>query len=673
MSRRIWKVRKPDLDKIDTLAPLCGDVFTAALFCSAGIDTPEKIEEFMSDDTELSDPFLIKDMDKAVAAINDALDADEKICVFGDYDADGVTATAVLMSYLESLGADVFPYIPSRLTEGYGLSPDAVDRLSELGVGLIITVDNGISALDAADRAAELGIKLVVTDHHTVGPVLPKAEAVVDPHREDDESPYHDYAGCGVALKLICAMEDGDDLIMENYADLVAVGTIADIVPLTGENRKIVRQGLININTSPRPGIEALFDGAGFKPEKMTSSSVSFTVAPRINAGGRMGDADTALALLLSEDRNDAAHHAAKLEECNNRRHEEENRILGAIAEMTKRDPSLLTRRFLVFAGEDWHPGVIGIVAARVTEKFGRPSCVISFEGGEGKGSCRSIEGFSVYDALSAVSDTLTHFGGHTQAAGLGLKKEMLGAFTEAVNEYAASHKTEPPVLQLSCRVNPSSLDVSMCDSIEKLEPFGAKNPVPVIGLYGMTVGDVIPLKNGKHIKIVLKKDSASVDVLKFNMSPDAFPYRMGDTVDAAVELSKNFYMGSYTLSAKLVDLRPAGADDRAVIGALEAFGDVMRGAGGADEKELCLPDRKLIESIYKHIRSQIKVRGDAEIIARRLDIPARDTGKVSAALEALTQTGLVTHEGAVYKINKNPQRVDLTQSAILRAVGYTG
>lgn len=412
----------------------------AMLLQIRGVEQPEEVMQFLGDDADFSDPFLMADMDKAVARIEKAIEGFEKICVYGDYDADGVTSTALLYSYLEGRGADVSYYIPSREAEGYGMNMAAVEKMREQGVQLIITVDNGISAADEIAYANTLGIDTVVTDHHKPPETLPDACALVDPHRADCESPCKELCGVGVAFKLVMALEDGDldiDGLLFQYADLAALGTIGDVVPLTGENRIFVKCGLSLLRDSSREGICAMLEDAAITPSKLSAGKVAFTLVPRINACGRLALSQKSVQLLLTNDKELAQETAQELGRDNAERQQIERDILKTIEEELTRSPAIRRDRVIVVDGEGWHPGVIGIVAARIKELYGKPALVLSRDGDTAKGSGRSIKGFSLIDAVSACSEYLAYFGGHPMAAGLTMPSGQIGAFRAAINEYA--------------------------------------------------------------------------------------------------------------------------------------------------------------------------------------------------------------------------------------------
>ena len=414
MHRKLWQIAGVDKEKAAAIADRHNlDPFAALLLSSRGISSDQQVHDFMCDDAPLCDPFSLKDMDTAAAEIHRALECGERIAVYGDYDADGVTASALLYLFLETLGADVLCYIPDRNSEGYGLNKKAIDRLKNDGVQLIVTVDNGISAIEEADYIYACGMWLVVTDHHKVGSVLPRAEAVVDPHRSDCLCSFEDWAGVGVAFKLACALSQDDaENILDDFADLITIGTIADVVPLTGENRTIVKYGIRKINEGGNFGLAALKRVALSAPRALTANGIAFSIVPRLNAVGRIDRADEAFELLISDSEEHAQMLAQKISDCNSVRQSLEQKIMAEAEKQLQEMPALRFDRVLVFNGEGWHGGVIGIVAARLTERFGKPTIVITSDGEEAKGSGRSLEGFSLYDAIDSVRDLLTHFGG---------------------------------------------------------------------------------------------------------------------------------------------------------------------------------------------------------------------------------------------------------------------
>ena len=440
MVYRSWLVNRPDKTASKTLSKATGaPPLVCDVLLSRGLDTPEAINRFIREEPPLSSPSLLKQIDIAVERIHAAVDAGERIAVFGDYDVDGVCSTALMYTYLESIGAEVYYKLPSRADDGYGLSKAAIDLIASKGITLVITVDNGISAYEEIAYAKTLGVDVIVTDHHLPPQKLPDAVAVIDPLQEGDESPCKSLAGVGVAFKVICAIEGcAPEDLMPYYADFVAIGTVADIMALTGENRIMVRHGIQLLQQSERPGLRALLDVSGFTNKTVTAENVSFAIAPRINAAGRMEDATAALRLLLTEEEEEAAALARRLDEYNQARQKTEQEIVQGIVDRIATDDVLKNRRVIVVWGEGYHPGVIGIVASRLVERFGRPAIVFSIDGDEAKGSGRSVAGFSLYTAISACKEILVRYGGHDLAAGMSVKRENLVRFSEMINEFSA-------------------------------------------------------------------------------------------------------------------------------------------------------------------------------------------------------------------------------------------
>lgn len=676
MNRRAWNIIPYDKAKALRLAHETGaDEFAVLLLLSRGCDTADKILDFINcNDMPLSSPFEIKDMDRAVQRIREGIENGEKILVYGDYDCDGVTATALLCSYLEAVGANVHYYIPSRINEGYGLGDAGVKSIIENGYTLVITVDNGISAVEEAKTLKEHGISLVVTDHHTAGEILPDADAVVDPHRADDTSNCKELAGVGVALKLCAALEGGDcETVLGELGELAAIGTVADIVPLTGENRTIVSLGLQQLARTNRPGLRALIDlTAGGR--ELSSTTVAFTVAPRINAAGRMDDALAALRLLMTEDEIEAEECARRLCALNTERQQTEAGISAKADEFFASHPKRLLDRVTVVAGEAFHPGVVGIAAARLVDKYSKPAIVINIpEEGACRGSCRSVEGFSMYLALEACRDLLIQFGGHTLAAGFSIEKENIDEFTKRINEYARSVGDFYPTLNIDCRLNPANLTEEIFESLALLEPFGASNPMPVFGLFGMTVAAVKSIGGGKHLRVTLTRAGVTVNAVWFGRTAEAFPFKAGDEADVAVRLEKNEYMGKTSVSVQIKDMRPAGSDDRIVFGGLSLCDGVRRDESISEKaKHFLCPDRNYIGRVYKYIREKEPVNAPEEIIAVRIGDKPENAGKLRLCLAALSDAGLIENDGSGYCVSRSGKKADLTQSVLLKRVGYS-
>ena len=678
MILRKWEVRPLDKERAAAFAQTYGvPFFLAMLMNIRGLDDAAHLREFLGEGEPLSDPFLLKNMDKAAARITRAVDNMEKIAVYGDYDADGVTSTAMLYSYLETRGADVIFYIPQREGEGYGMNIGAVEYLKEQGVSLIVTVDNGISSVQEVARANELGIDVVVTDHHRPQEILPNAVAVVDAYRPDDTSPYKHFSGVGIAFKLLMALEDGagdvEDLL-EAYSDLAAIGTIGDIVPLTGENRTLIRAGLERLSQSDRPGVQALLENAGIAGKALTSTNVAFTLVPRINATGRMGAPERAVRLLISGYEEEAGTLSEEICADN----EERRRVEAEIAEAAFADIEVkgyMKDRVVVVDGENWHHGVIGIVASRVTERCGKPCMIISRGETEAKGSGRSIEGFSLFEAICACGDLLIKFGGHPMAAGVTLKPENIEAFRKRINQYAAEHFPQMPTqtVTLDCKLNPAALSVSMAQSLTQLEPFGNGNPQPVFGLFNMELSNVTPVGGGGHLRLTLEKNGAVITAMRFNTKPEELPYRIGDKIDLAVQLEAREFRGQPSLTVIVRDMKFAAFDTEKNIASLASFEKWQRGEVlSAEDKNRLYPDRACLAAIYRALRT---VNGKETDQIRFVSQLGKDMtlGLFKTALLVFEERGLVHSEIAddtfTATLIETSGKTDITRSPVLLAL----
>ena len=534
------------------------------VLASRGIETAEQAAAFLEHEQRLMySPFLMADMDKAVARLQQALAAGERMAVFGDYDVDGITATCILVDYLQSRGADVLHYIPRRIEDGYGLSRDAIENLYRQGARLLITVDCGITGVEEVDFANSLGMDVIITDHHECKETLPHAAAVVDPHRPDCGYPFKHLAGCGVALKLVLALggPDREEALFSRYCTLAAIGTVADVMQMSGENRTIVSRGLAAIEHSDFIGLHALLKEAGLAGREITSVQIGFVLAPRINAAGRMGAADKAAELLLCTDPAEAERMARELCALNRERQNVEQTIYSQAEEMIARLPDR-DRSALVLESSRWHQGVVGIVASRLSEKYSRPSFMIHLNGDTGKGSCRSWGGFNLFAALENCKDLLLGFGGHELAAGFTIEEANIPAFRERMNDYARSFQGgAAPVSVLDVDVaitHPSAVTLEELEALSALEPYGSGNARPVFCLLGATLLRTQNVGQNRHLKLRLGKGSAQFDGIFFSTVAEDCGCRPGDRVDAAFYLQVNEFRGSRTVQLQMVDLRPS-------------------------------------------------------------------------------------------------------------------
>ena len=675
LNRKKWVVSESNRDIAAEIAENCGvDPFAAYLLVARGLTDEFLVESFLFD-TDIIDPFLLPDMEKACERIRSAMENGEKITVFGDYDADGVTSTALLYSYLSKNGANVDYYIPDRAGEGYGMNIDAVEALKERGTSLIITVDNGISAIEEIERAKELSIDVVVTDHHQVGEALPCAVAVVDPHRKDCDLDFCEWAGVGVAFKLVSALADCDAYdLLDEYGDILAIGTIADIVALKGENRILVRGGLSVLNDayrsgSLRKGLKALIDESGTN-KNMTSMSAAFRIAPRINAAGRMGSANRAIKLLLTDDAEEAALLAKEIGEANTERQSTEGGITEFAEKYIESHPEIKFARVIVVDGDAWHQGVIGIVASRLCEKYGKPCIVISKAGDVAKGSGRSVEGFSLYDALSYCKDILVQFGGHKLAAGLTVETKNIDAFRQLINEYAKKSESVLPLLKLDCKLNPASVSLDLLSSISVLEPFGAENPQPLFGLFGMKITGIQPVGSNKHIRLTVNKNGVSLPVMLFSVTPEDFPFCVSDVVDLAIRLSQNEYMGETKVSIQVKDIKLSAVNDDEVQKSLMLYESFRRGDTlTLDEKKKLLPDREICGNAYRFLRANNGFKASEEILCYRLGLKEEKLAALKVALDMLLELQVINFENGKYFLPAEQKKVVLENSVLYQSL----
>ena len=536
----------------------------AAVLSARGIETPEQAAAFLEREDKLTiSPFLMRDMDKAAARVQRAIADGERIAVFGDYDVDGITATCILVDYLKSRGADVVHYIPRRIEDGYGLSCDAIKGLYDQGVRLLITVDCGITGVEEVDYANSLGLDVVITDHHECRETLPRAVAVVDPHRADCGYPFKHLAGCGVALKLVLALggPDREEPLFARYCTLAAIGTVADVMQMSGENRTIVSRGLATLEHSDFIGLHALLREAGLSGKEISSVQIGFVLAPRINAAGRMGAADKAAELLLCTDPAAAEVMAKELCALNRERQNVEQEIYTQAEEMIDRMPER-QRSALVLESSRWHQGVVGIVASRLSEKYSRPSFMIHLNGSTGKGSCRSWGGFNLFAALENCKDLLLGFGGHELAAGFTIDRSNIPAFRDRMNEYARSYcggQQPESALEIDVAIaHPAAVTLEELEALSVLEPYGSGNARPLFCLLGATLLRTQNVGQNRHLKLRLGKGCAQFDGIFFSTVAERCECHPGDRVDAAFYLQINEFRGSRTVQLQMVDIRPS-------------------------------------------------------------------------------------------------------------------
>ena len=555
-----WQIYETDDEKVRELKEKYKiNSLLAAILVNRGITDEEKIRKFLEPTRQdFYNPYLMKDMEIAVNRIIKAIECQEKVIIYGDYDVDGITSITVLKKFLKDVGLEVSYYIPNRLEEGYGLNKNAVKKIVNEGYTLMITVDCGISGIDEIDYANSLGLEVIVTDHHEPGESLPKALAVIDNKRKDSTYPFRELAGVGVSFKLCQAI--GMKLELKEatylkYLDIVCIGTISDIVPLVDENRVITKLGLLLVKQTKNLGLKSIIDSSGYT--KINSSTISFGVAPRVNACGRMGKAEEALELLLSTDIYKVNELTKKLNEHNRKRQEIEKFIYESAIEKIEKN-HLNENRTIIVGGEGWHHGVIGIVSSKITEMYFKPSILLSFEeNGIGKGSGRSIPGFDLYYSLMKCQNTLEKFGGHSMAVGVTIKKENLEEFSKEFEKVAADEKIEeiPQVLNIDAKVDLNLIDKEMIDSLKELEPFGEANKMPIFAFKNLRIDSIRALSEGKHLKLTLKEDNRIINAIGFNMGTLAEEYKIGDKIDVAGVLEINTFNGVDNLQINIKDV----------------------------------------------------------------------------------------------------------------------
>ncbi len=546
-----WVIGEADEYRVTQISEKFGiSSLAARLILLRGISTDGQIERYLrGGDAELLNPFLLPDMKKAAEHILSAIEAETKITVYGDYDVDGITSTYILCDYLKSIGAHVDYYIPDRAAEGYGMNNAAVQTLHDGGTRLIITVDVGITAVEEVRFASSLGMEVIVTDHHTPKEAVPDCIAVINPKLACDY-PFDSLAGVGVAFCLVYALSGMDESVADRYCGIAALGTVADMVPLQSENRVIVSRGLKKLNKKDNIGINALLRAAGAADREITSTTVGFTLAPRLNAAGRIASAAQSVELLFETDPTAAMQIAERLDSDNSFRRSEEKRILDEAIDIINRN-KYYDNDVIVVAAEGWHHGVIGIVSSRLTEMYYKPSAVISTGGdGMGKASGRSIAGFNLFEALSACADCLTKFGGHELAAGFSLEENKIGVFRNKINEYAKNIITEEiatPKLSIDAALSAADISERTVKELELLEPCGIGNRPPMFCINNAAVGGIRRARTGNHMFITLCGGGASAEAPAFNMADDLADLAVGDSISVAGSLGVNEYRGVTT------------------------------------------------------------------------------------------------------------------------------
>lgn len=704
-----------DISSENNISTIC-----ASLLYNRGYTNPSTAHKFLKfDDLVTHSPLLLKDVEKAVVRIHKAIENNERIIIYGDYDVDGVTSVTMLYLYLKNLGAEVSYYIPNRIGEGYGLSNDAIKLLSTYGVSLIITVDTGITAIDEIEYAASLGIDVVVTDHHECQDSLPDAVAVVNPHRNDCEYPFKSLAGVGVIFKVICAYEtliffdksreaEAVKSIYYRYADLVAIGTIADVMPIIDENRMIVKFGLAMLENSQRIGLIALMEAASAgsnpnvrqvietkqkntNPKKINSTYIGFTIAPRINAAGRISDASKAVELLLCEDMEKAKQLAHELCEINYQRQIEENKIAEEAYKKIENELDLSTQKVIVVSDDEWLQGVVGIVSSKVTEKYGLPSILISFDGssiGEtspldiGKGSGRSIKGFNLVDALSHSKETLVKFGGHELAAGLAVRRKDIDEFRNMINEYAQTILKPEDLyctLEADMELCADDITLNLAKEISLLEPFGNSNPTPNFILKSAKVLRAYLIGNGNHTKLLLEHNGKSLNAVMFNKSYINYNIQENDLVDVMFTVDINRFNNTESVQLIIQDIRLSEEYLSYFANETNLYREIRNGKNFFEEDNL-LPEREDFVTVYSLLRKEFRSGNDImnEVEMYKKLSSLKDTNirlaKLKIILEVLNELKICTVEEInpgiyQYDIYFSAEKTSIEKSSILKKI----
>ena len=672
MKYGIWKVSQLEAGAVNALVGSGYAPLAAMVLASRGIGDDRQARAYLDCNAPLLDPFLMTDMDKAAGRVGLAMSRSEKIAVFGDYDVDGITATCLLTDFLRRHGADVVSYIPGRLEEGYGLNPIAIHQLHAEGVKLIVTVDCGITAVNEAELCKQLGIDLVITDHHECKQTLPAAAAVVDPHRCDGGYPHKNLSGVGVAFKLASALCGSQETVLEEYADMVCLGTVADVMPLQGENRVFVARGLESLAHTKRPGIAALMAECGCAPETVSASSIGFMLAPRINAAGRMGQIDLAVELFLTDDPDKAAEAARGLCELNRQRQAVESEIYRQAVSML---PMGKPPEAIVLADESWHQGVVGIVASRIAEEYACPTFLICLDGEHGKASSRSHGGFNLFASLSALSPLLESYGGHELAAGFTISRANIPEFRRQICALAAQYYTDDvprTVLDVDCAVSPELLTLHNVDSLQMLEPCGNGCPKPVLMMKNLTIDRISMVGGGRHMRLRLCSGHTYLNAIYFSANPQTVSIQPGDLVDVAFTPQVNEFRGTRTVQMNVIDIRPSCSAE--CLPDAAPYRDMQRGNLTSGEAAALLPDRKMLALVWRYLDAANPVQESPMCLCRKIvrwSGQPLNLGQMLTCLDIFRDVGLLTvqrqHKYVSIRLTPGEGKADLSRSQTMQ------
>lgn len=672
MKYGIWKVSQLEAGAVNASVGSGYAPLAAMVLASRGIGDDRQARAYLDCNAPLLDPFLMTDMDKAAGRVGLAMSRGEKIAVFGDYDVDGITATCLLTDFLRRHGADVVSYIPGRLEEGYGLNPIAIHQLHAEGVKLIVTVDCGITAVNEAELCKQLGIDLVITDHHECKQTLPAAVAVVDPHRCDGGYPHKNLSGVGVAFKLASALCGSQETVLEEYADMVCLGTVADVMPLQGENRVFVARGLESLAHTKRPGIAALMAECGCAPETVSASSIGFMLAPRINAAGRMGQIDLAVELFLTDDPDKAAEAARGLCELNRQRQAVESEIYRQAVSML---PMGKPPEAIVLADESWHQGVVGIVASRIAEEYACPTFLICLDGEHGKASSRSHGGFNLFASLSALSPLLESYGGHELAAGFTISRANIPEFRRQICALAAQYYTDDvprTVLDVDCAVSPELLTLHNVDSLQMLEPCGNGCPKPVLMMKNLTIDRISMVGGGRHMRLRLCSGHTYLNAIYFSANPQTVSIQPGDLVDVAFTPQVNEFRGTRTVQMNVIDIRPSCNAE--CLPDAAPYRDMQRGNLTSGEAAALLPDRKMLALVWRYLDAANPVQESPMCLCRKIvrwSGQPLNLGQMLTCLDIFRDVGLLTvqrqHKYVSIRLTPGEGKADLSRSQTMQ------
>lgn len=668
----IWNVSKPTPQGVSSLCAAGYPELAARILSARGIETAAAAHECLDCNCELPSPYLLTEMDVAAGRVGMAMSAHEKIAVFGDYDVDGITATCLLTDFLRSCGADCISYIPGRLEEGYGLNPIAVNYLHEQGVKLIVTVDCGITAIAEAQLCHQLGIDLVITDHHECKDKLPFAIAIVDPHKPGDTYPHKNLSGVALAFKLVCALSGNPEEMLREYADMVCLGTVADVIPLVGENRVFVSRGLQALKRTTRPGLAALIKECGCDPDSLNASSIGFMLAPRINAAGRMGQIDIAIDLFLTHDETQAAKDAKGLCELNRQRQAVESEIYKQAIDML---PQGGLPDAIVLADESWHQGVVGIVASRIAEEFACPTFLICLDGEHGKASSRSHGGFNLFASLTALSPLLESYGGHELAAGFTISRANIPEFRRQICALAAQYYTDDvprTVLDVDCAVSPELLTLHNVDSLQMLEPCGNGCPKPVLMMKNLTIDRISMVGGGRHMRLRLCSGHTYLNAIYFSANPQTVSIQPGDLVDVAFTPQVNEFRGTRTVQMNVIDIRPSCNAE--CLPDAAPYRDMQRGNLTSGEAAALLPDRKMLALVWRYLDAANPVQESPMCLCRKIvrwSGKPLNLGQMLTCLDIFRDVGLLTvqrqHKYVSIRLTPGEGKADLSRSQTMQ------